>query len=695
MTRPNLFLLLFALGSTISFGQENILFRDDFDDNHNEWLVFDKEFGSAEIASGLYKISNFGNSYRLFTKGIFIDPKADFYVEMSMTHEMGGNEALGLVWGLSDAENFYGFDFSSDRDFRVYEHRKGKIDVMKSWTKSGSVNSQGQPNVLAIRKKENTIEFSINGQEVYSSLFKGLFGTQVGFILNNRIAANVDYILIKHPPIQINLVADPVRGYKKENLGTNVNSKYEELGPLISPDGKTLYVFRENHPKNTGSDLKQDIWFSTLQEDGSWSVMENIRKPLNNKGHNAVVSVTPDGNTLLLMNTYNADGSAKSSGISISHRMENGWSIPEDVNIKNFYNRNKYTNNCLSADRMALIVSLERDDSFGDLELYVCFLEDEGTWSEPTNLGSTINTFASDFSPFLAADNVTLYYGTYGKPGYGSADIFVTRRLDSTWTNWSEPQNLGLEINSPSWDAYYTIPASGEYAYLVSYETGNADVYRIKVAEAAKPNPVVLIFGKVLNSKTNEPIAAEISYHELATDREMGLASSSPVDGTYKIVLPYGTAYSFLAQMEGYYAVSDNLDVTSIDKYSELERNLYLVPIEVGSVIRLNNIFFDFDKANLKPESYPELERLIKFLLDHPDVKKIEIAGHTDDVGTDLYNQTLSERRTNSVVEYLVGRHIERAKLVARGFGKRVPVDMTGTDEGRAKNRRVEFKILQ
>lgn len=490
----------------------------------------------------------------------------------------------------------------------------------------------------------------------------------------------------------INLIKGADKKIKKENLGENINSPFTEIAPVISSDGKTLYFSRNKHPKNYSS--KDDIWFSTMKADGTWEKAQNIGKPINNKVSNNIISISPDGNTMYVLHNYNKDGSFKSVGLSVSNKIEKGWNIPKSITINGFYNKSNFIGYCFSADRKVLIMYLQRDDTFGDLDLYVSFIQEDKTWSEPKNLGSTINSPKGEATPFLAADNTTLYYASSGKPGYGSYDIFMSRRLDDTWTNWSEPQNLGNSINSPGFDAYYSVPASGEYAYLVSSlnSVGAEDIFRIKLPEAARPKPVVLIRGKVLDKNKN-PISTEIKYYDLESGKEIGLASSSVKDGSYQIVLPAGKKYSFLAEKKGYFAVSENMDLSKLDKYEEMQRDLYLFPIKKDEEIRLNSLFFETAKSHLKQESHVELNRLIKFLKDNPKIK-IEIGGHTDSKGSDSYNYRLSEKRAKAVVKYLKTK-IKTNRLKAKGYGETKAVGDNSTEEGRAKNRRVEFKILE
>jgi outer membrane protein OmpA-like peptidoglycan-associated protein len=307
-----------------------------------------------------------------------------------------------------------------------------------------------------------------------------------------------------------------------------------------------------------------------------------------------------------------------------------------------------------------------------------------------------LNTAGGESTPFLAADDMTLYFSTDGRVGYGSKDMFVTRRLDSTWVHWSEPENLGPLLNSPAWDAYYSIPASGDYAYFVSYQNsmGRADIFRAPLPLSVRPKPVVLIKGRVLNAATKEPLGAEIIYESLTSGKELGIAHSDPREGAYSIVLPAGELYGFLGQAIGFIPVSENLDLKELSSYQEITRDLYLVPIEAGSVVRLNNLFFDTGKWDLRPQSTKELSRLLKLLNDNPTMS-IQIAGHTDDVGSDAMNLDLSKKRAAAVQNYLVQNGILAARLSSKGLGETKPQVPNDSPEHRQVNRRVEFSILQ
>jgi len=493
---------------------------------------------------------------------------------------------------------------------------------------------------------------------------------------------------------RINVISDAISHYKPEPVSI-VNSNFSELAPIITPDGRTLYFTREGHPENFGIDKQQDVWYSEIDEQGNFSKPKNIGPPINNNYNNFAISVTPDNNSLLLGNIYRMNQSPL-PGLSISNRTADGWTFPEKLNIQEYQSKSRYNSYSLGSDGKTLLLSIVSEPTYGDHDLYISFMLPDGTWSKPMNLGPTINTPCNEESPFLAPDGITLYFSGNGYPGYSKNDIFVTRRLDNTWTNWSEPLNLGPTINTPGWDAYFSTTAAGDYAYFVTSnnEAGTEDIYRIQLPQSAKPTSVQLIAGKVLNAKTKQPLSAKISYELLPTGEEVGIARSNATTGEYKIALPAGKKYGFSATCEGYYSISENIDLTNTITENEINRDILMVPIVKGESIKINNIFFEFGKYELLPDSYPELNRLAKLMQDKPTLK-IRIEGHTDNIGSDKTNIELSINRAYAVAQYLISKGIDENRIQAIGYGKSKPIADNQIEEGRKLNRRVEFVILE
>ncbi|MFN8887608.1 MAG: OmpA family protein, partial [Cyclobacteriaceae bacterium] len=354
--------------------------------------------------------------------------------------------------------------------------------------------------------------------------------------------------------------------------------------------------------------------------------------------------------------------------------------------------------------RKALLMSVERDDSFGDRDIYVSFAKNDSLWSEPLNLGKNVNTAAEDASPFLAADDKTLYFSSRGFSGFGGSDIYRSVRLDDTWTNWSEPENLGPEVNSKFDDLFFNIPSSSEYAYFSKgVADNNADIFRLKLPVFMMPDPVVVVKGKLIDAKTGKPLGSKVVYEDLATGKEVGVTQSNPETGEYEISLPVGKQYGVRAEAKDHISSSQNLDLRKIT-YGPVKQDMQLKPEEMkpievtpiaeNAVIPLNNIFFEFDKSVLTSESYPELNRIVT-LMNERKTMTVEIAGHTDQVGAEDYNLKLSERRAKAVSQYLIDKGVSKDRISSAFFGESKPVDTSNTKAGHAKNRRVEFKIIK
>jgi len=494
--------------------------------------------------------------------------------------------------------------------------------------------------------------------------------------------------------IQINENVDENIRAVKENLGTNINSQFRELAPIISADGRTLYFTREGHPQNIGIFRRQDVWYSQMDENGNFKEAINLGPPINNENVNFAISLSTDGNRLLLGNIYLPNGEIK-NGFSFSTFDGEKWSFPEGIKIENYYNLYERGSFHLSANGKVFLMAVKREDSYGNTDIYVSFLKDNGEWTEPKNLGPIINTADEEISPFLASDNVTLYFSTSGYPGYGQSDMFMSKRLDDTWLNWSKPVNLGKSINTSGWDAYYSITALGDYAYFVSSENsyGFEDIFRVKLPEKVKPESIVLVKGKVINGKTGKPLQANIKFAILPDGREIGTAISNKLNGDYSIALPGGKKYEFRAESDGYIAISEFIDLQNLEESATKNVNLTLYPIETGIQYRINNIFFETGKWELLEDSFVELRRLVDFLKNNQNYK-IKIYGHTDDVGTNQFNLNLSIKRAESVKNFLIENGIENNRIFIKGYGKTKPIVSNNTEEGRQKNRRVEFELI-
>jgi outer membrane protein OmpA-like peptidoglycan-associated protein len=517
------------------------------------------------------------------------------------------------------------------------------------------------------------------------------------------------------------IIADIVKpellasGLLIERLDKNVNSEYNDYNALLSPDGKTLYFSRQGHPDNMGGVKdREDIWFSELGSDGKWSLAKNAGPQLNNAYPNfvnSVTSATPDGKAVLLVlgNQYKDNGKM-SAGVSVSNNIGGKWSKPKSLNIKNNYNYSDKAHYFLSNTQKVMLMSVDREDTKGGRDIYVSFAQNDSSWSEPLNLGSVINSAGEEVTPFLASDDKTLYYSSNGFSGYGGNDVYVSKRLDDTWTNWSEPKNMGPEINSKTDDMFFNIPSTSDFAYYSrEVSPDNFDIYRVKMPFYKNPEPVIVVKGKLIDAKTGKPIGAKIIYERLPDGKEVGKTYSDPETGEYEIHLPGGYLYGIRAEAKDHISEHQNLDLRNFKEPGTVTENLQLqpvkpadveiatikaAPVEENSKITLNNIFFDFDKSDLKEESFPELNRLAD-LIKEKATMQVEIAGHTDEIGTEEYNLGLSQRRARAVANYMVGRGVSKERIAIVFFGESQPIDKAHNKAAYSKNRRVEFKIVK
>lgn len=486
-----------------------------------------------------------------------------------------------------------------------------------------------------------------------------------------------------------------------ENLGPKVNSKYSEVRPTISADGKTLYFVVEGNPKNTmfkEDKLAQDVWYSKLDENGEWTQASQETAPVNSPKDNAVFWVSPDGNRLLIRGAFE-NGKFIGRGISVINRTAEGWSQPEKLNIKG-YNRmaiDKYSGAFMANDGKTLLLyfSEERNSYLNDI--YVSHLQENGDWSKPKNTG-TINTDNYDeISPFLASDGMTLYFSSDRPDGKGGYDIWMAKRLDDSWTKWTDPVNLGDSINSPKWEGYFAIDAKGEYGYFATSRNsvGSTDIAKIKLDESQKPKSVALVYGKVFNAITKQPMDANLFYDLVPGEKEEGNAVSF-VDGTYKVTLPYGKVYSLRASADNFFSMLDTLDLSVENPYKELHKDLYLYPVvndgkllydSMGNIVRkdldsifiddsakliqglaltMNNTLFESGTSNLRPESNVELEKIVKKLKDEANLK-IELSAPSDGIEKTDESIKLAEERAKALREYLLSRGIDPSRITEDG----------------------------
>lgn len=487
---------------------------------------------------------------------------------------------------------------------------------------------------------------------------------------------------------------------------SSVNSSYDEQNPVISPDGNTLFITIAKHPQNIGGkkDLG-DIWISLKERDG-WSAPIHGGSMINNSAYNSVAGISKDGNELYLLSHYKANGSSPNTqGISVSRRTSVGWSLPQNITIPYFLNKSATLDGFWHESGSVFIFSAESYKTLGAEDLYISF-DREGSWSELINLGDVINTPMQEMSPSLNADGTKLYFASNGRSGgLGSFDIYVSNRLDDTWTSWSEPVNLSMQINSDGRELYYKEFPSQALALYTS--TRNSDGYgdvrlvkdstEIQTLEQIEPVVVVpssvtpnsiLVSGRVSDSKSGGGIPARLIFRSDST-----FSTFSNQEGIYSFVLKRAKAYSIEISAQDYVNLSERLDIQSMTM-NTMEMNFKLQPIEVGAVVNLKSVLFELGTTDLVEESYDELNVVVDFLTANPKVE-IELEGHTDNRGDANKNLVLSQQRVDKIKSYLVTKGISNRRISGKGYGGSRPIATSNTEEARKLNRRVEFRIVK
>ncbi len=497
------------------------------------------------------------------------------------------------------------------------------------------------------------------------------------------------------------------------------NSYADEQNPVLSPDGNTVYFIRSHHTQNVGRKMDLgDIWFSTYDPiSNKWSTPANIGYLLNNQFHNGVVGFGAKGD-MYLYNIYEPGGKApKSRGVSVVDPIEPPklWTVPITSTVRYFYNLSDNHSASISADGKMMLLSLESFKTRGAEDIYVSFwLPRLKAWSEPKNLGDKINTMYQEVSPYLAADNKTLYFSSNGHKGLGSKDIFSSKRLDNSWTNWSTPVNMGSEINSEGEEMYFQYLPDKELAIYTSTKNsdGYGDIhfknmpipkmaktigYEIKVPkdtvvqiaeiEPVKSNFFIQIIGSITDIKTKKPVAGIIRINGGNFKSNQTLATA------FAFELPTANEYTLVVEADGYISHSEKLDIRT-NSLQKLEHNITLQPIELGTTVKLDLVLFSRGTTNFLQESYEQLDLMVQMMKDNPTMG-IELSGHTDNVGNARLNKKLSQERVDAVITYFIDNGVDSKRLTGKGYGGSKPIASNNTEATRRLNRRVEFTVIK
>ena len=473
--------------------------------------------------------------------------------------------------------------------------------------------------------------------------------------------------------------------FAPQNMGDSINSSESEYFPCLTIDGKQLAFTRKLNGKN------EDFFYSSKTTSGNWNMSKPMEGNVNTEQSEGAQNISQDGQWLVFTGCYRPDGFG-GCDLYISYKSETGWS--EAINLGGKINSDQWeAQPCLSPDKRELYFVSRRFGGYGGSDIYVSRMQANGKWGDPENLGPDINTPADEQCPFIHADNQTLYFTSGFWPGYGDEDLFYVRKQPDG--SWSKPVNLGYPVNTIDREGTLFIAADGKTAYYASDRTdskGGLDIYSFELRENIRPYKTLWVKGKVFDKKTNKGLPSTVELIDLGNKQPLTKVQTSET-GDYLITIPVGKDYIFNVNHRGYLFYSDNFFMNNKATDSVYEKNIGLQPLEANASIILKNIFFDVNKFELKPESQAELEILVQLLIENPSIK-IEISGHTDNVGKPADNLKLSNNRAKSVITYLIGKKIPAHRLLAKGYGETKPVADNKSEEGRALNRRTEMKVI-
>ena len=476
------------------------------------------------------------------------------------------------------------------------------------------------------------------------------------------------------------------------NLGPGINTENEEYLPFLSLDGGIL-VFTRRYPKDDPvPHIEEDFFYSLRDTAGAWTQAVLFPPPINSGQNEGALSISPDGRYLFFAGCGREDGWG-SCDIYASVRKGNGWgkvfNLGKPVNSMYWESQP-----CMSSDGKTLYFASNRPGGFGGSDIWMSQISETGVWSEPVNLGSNVNTPGDENSPFIHPDGETLYFASNGHPGMGGFDLFLSRR--ESGNRWSAAQNLGYPINTYSDETTLSVNAQGDTAYFSSDNLkgyGKEDIYSFCLYDQARPTTVSFMKGHVSDLETGQPLAARFELISLKSGLVRIESHADRQNGEFLVCLPTDEAFALNISCPGYLFYSAHIALDSRYKAEPMHMNIRLQPIQPGAVVILENIFYDSEQYQLKDESIAELDKIYRFLINNPSLR-IEIGGHTDNTGSVSFNQELSSKRAQAVAGYLVQRGIAPHRVKAVGYGFDHPIGDNRTAEGRAKNRRTELKIL-
>ncbi len=472
-------LILLIFGKLSLFAQDKTTFYDEFKDNRNKWdLIKSKNFNSYIekdtffIKRDKLVLKNDTNMNALW-KEFSINQSYDYSISTKIVKTAGTDEnEYGFIWRGADWNNFACLLISSSY-FKVFEVEDGKEKILKDWTYLYYINPMFFYNDFRVEKNNNKLNISINDTTIYSTSYKRYIGNKIAFVTAGHVKIKIEFLEIEYTKRNIK-TQDEFDFSQKIEQNFKLDSISSFISPRLSKNGEKIYFSAVS--KNKGDPEKSYNIFSSEKNDlGFWQNTKILPAPANTVNDNFTVYIFPNDSVLITQTEFIAQ---KTQSLFIYDKNNNTRDLLE---IKSYYNLYDFAGFCFSEDRDVLILSIEKKDSYGQKDLYVSFLDEKGIYSKPKNMGETINSFDDEGTPFLSADGKSLYFYSFGHQGYGASDIFVSHRLGNTWVNWTEPKNLGKDINSQAAEAFFITDKKGEFAYFVSNIDGTEKIYKTKI----------------------------------------------------------------------------------------------------------------------------------------------------------------------------------------------------------------------
>ena len=480
--------------------------------------------------------------------------------------------------------------------------------------------------------------------------------------------------------------------FKLHPLSDTVNAFVLQYFPALTADQQQLIFTRRT---GNGPNDDEDLVVSRKDENGRWSFPEPISKNINTRLNEGTCTISADGRKLIFTSCTGRDGIG-SCDLYETKKIGNDWTTPRNLG-RNVNSIEWESQPSLSADGRTLYFVSDRRSGLGRRDIWVSTTDDKGEWTKAVNAGKQINSQFDEISPFIHANNRTLFFASNGLPGFGGYDLFFT---DKDSTVWTPPKNLGAPMNDNEDQFSLFITADGKKGYYSHEETLESGFSRSKIFEMVIPEESQIEYrsnyvkGIIRDKVAQTPLSAKIELINIRKNRVESLVESDSINGEYLMVLTQGAEYALYVNKEAYLFKSYNFNYSEVTDFKPIIINIDLEKAKEGSVAVLNNIFFDVDKYDLKDKSVTELEKIIRFLSVNP-VVRVEIAGHTDNSGSADYNRQLSERRANSVFTFLIQHGIDKKRMVPKGYGPDRPIASNDTEEGRSQNRRIEVRIIK